>query len=145
MLALALLIHSSFFAARYKIDCTSTAKWINYRTQKSFTGTIVFELERERVGVINVTGLLKDEDNNQLYHVQREIVLVSHDEINSKIAMDIKSVHKHISDTAPDQVFNKNLIDTSARTLYLGFKKMYNAYLISTPYSAAFMCINRDR
>lgn len=142
LLLLTLLV--CFRATEEKIDCTATVKWIDYQKNKTFSGTIVFDLVPKDDGLISINGLLKDDANHQTHHIRREISVNSGQAKNSKIGITFKNVHKHISDTSPDNLFNKYLIDTSAETTFLDFKKLYNGWLISTPYTAAIMCVNTD-
>lgn len=137
-----LLLLVRFPVAPEKINCTATVKWIDYPDKKIFTGTIVFDLTQGKEGTMNITGLLKDGSNNQTYQVRRELRMISEMAADSKIAINISKVHAHLSDNVPNQLFNQYLIDTTARTLLLGFKKLHNAWLISTPYTAAIMCVN---
>lgn len=142
LLTLSLFLY--FRSTEEKIDCTATVKWIDYQKQKTFSGTIVFDLEPRDEGLISINGILKDDSHNQTHHIRREISVTSRLAKNSKMGINFKSVHKHISDTSPDHLFNKYLIDTSSQTTYLDFKKLYNAWLISTPYTAAILCVNTD-
>ena len=84
-----------FRSTEEKIDCTPTVKWIDYQKQKTFSGTIVFDLEPRDEGLISINGILKDDCHNQTHHIRREIRVTS-------------------------------------------------AWLISTPYTAAIMCVNTD-
>lgn len=141
---LMLILLSCFRATDEKIDCTATVKWIDYPKSKTFSGTIVFDLVPKDEGLISINGLLKDDANHQTHHIRREISVTSGQAKNSKIGITFINVHKHISDTSPDHLFNKYLIDTSAKTTFLDFKKLYNGWLIGTPYTAAIMCVNTD-
>lgn len=94
-------------------------------------------------GILDFSGVLTDNDDSEkTYMIGRNIHFNYHVPSKGNIVINSMILQKYAYDTTPDDVFNKNVMDLSAKEQNLKVSKMYNAYLFSTPYTIVSTCID---
>ncbi|MEG1787530.1 MAG: hypothetical protein RR243_22130, partial [Citrobacter sp.] len=105
--------------------------------------TFVFNLNANMQGILDFSGTLIDNrDSKKIYTIGRNIHFSYHVPSKGNITITSMDLHKYAYDTTPDDVFNKNVMDLSAREQNLKISKIHNAYLVSTPYTVVTTCVD---
>lgn len=135
------IIYFSHFRGKYlKVNCTTSQYRVDLKDGQEFRTTIVMILHPEGEGEINYFGSFSHEEKNS-YVVSRTVHFNYTLRNANELLMSSMRVVKAITDTAPDELFNRKVMDLSASEHRLFVKKIYNAYMISTPYSSVGICV----
>lgn len=124
-----------------KVNCTASQYRVDIVDGQQ---TFVMILHPEGEGEINYLGSLKDEQQHE-FQLSRTIYFNYNLHNANEILMSKIRVVKTISDTTPDVLFNRKVLDLSTGLQRFFFRRIYNAYMISTPYSAIGICVEENQ
>lgn len=139
-IAILILFFDNFREQNLQINCRTSQYREDLVNGQEFLTTIVMILSPEGKGEINFLGSLKHGQQNE-YLVSRTVYFNYSLHNGNELLMSSMRVVRTIEDTTPDALFNRNVIDLSTKVHRLFVKKIYNAYMVSTPYSATGICV----
>lgn len=129
-----------FRVRNLKVNCTASQYRVNLTDGQEFLTTIVMILHPEGEGEINYLGSLNDGQQNE-FRVSRTVYFNYSLRNVNELLMSSMRIVRTIDDTTPDVLFNRNFMDLSTGVHRLFVKRIYNAYMVSTPYSAIGICV----
>ncbi len=139
-IAISIFYFNHFRARNLKVNCTASQYRVDLVDRQEFLTTIVMILHPEGEGEINYLGSFNDGKQNE-YRVSRTVYFNYSLRNANELLMSSMRVVRTIGDTTPDVLFNRNVMDLSTGVHRLFVKRIYNAYIVSTPYSAIGICV----
>ncbi|MGL5698044.1 MAG: hypothetical protein ACRCYL_01890 [Kluyvera sp.] len=135
------ILYFNYFRNQYlRVNCTASQYRMDLVDGQEFRTTIVMILHPEGEGEINYLGAFNDAEKRE-FAVSRTVHFNYTLRNDNELLMNSMRVVKTITDNTPDEMFNRKVMDLSASEHRLFVRKIYNAYMISTPYSAVGICV----